>query len=372
HRLILETTWHALEHAHLPPHRLRGTNTAVYIGMRSGEYERMSTESPDSIDEYTAIGVSANFAANRVSYALGLEGPSLVVDTACSSSLVAVHLACQALRTGETDTAIAGGANLILSPDAMIALSKGRMLSPTGRCHTFDQHADGYVRGEGCGIIVLRRLSTALALQDRVLAVIRGSAVNQDGRSNGLTAPSGAAQERVVRSALADAGVEGHHIDYVETHGTGTTLGDPIEIRALTHTLTPHRQHPLHLGTVKTNIGHLEAAAGIAGLIKTILTLHHRTIPPHPTTITPNPHIPWNPHLTIPTTPTPLTTPTPTAATSSFGFGGTNAHIITQHHTPPHPPPTTPPTTTHTTTTHTITLSATTPTALTTTATHLL
>ncbi|MEU7752997.1 beta-ketoacyl synthase N-terminal-like domain-containing protein, partial [Micromonospora sp. NPDC049171] len=369
HRLILETTWHALEHAHLPPHRLRGTNTAVYIGMRSGEYERMSTESPDSIDEYTAIGVSANFAANRVSYALGLEGPSLVVDTACSSSLVAVHLACQALRTGETDTAIAGGANLILSPDAMIALSKGRMLSPTGRCHTFDQHADGYVRGEGCGIIVLRRLSTALALQDRVLAVIRGSAVNQDGRSNGLTAPSGAAQERVVLSALADAGVEGHHIDYVETHGTGTTLGDPIEIRALTHTLTPHRQHPLHLGTVKTNIGHLEAAAGIAGLIKTILTLHHRTIPPHPTTITPNPHIPWNPHLTIPTTPTPLTTPTPTAATSSFGFGGTNAHIITQHHTPPHPPPTTPPTTT---THHTITLSATTPTALTTTATHLL
>nr|MDT0659518.1 beta-ketoacyl synthase N-terminal-like domain-containing protein [Micromonospora sp. DSM 115978] len=368
HRLILETTWHALEHAHIPPDHLRGTNTAVYIGMRAGEYEGLVTASVESIDEYTAIGTSANFAANRVSYALGLQGPSLVVDTACSASLVAVHLACQALRTQETDTAIAGGANLILSPDAMIALSKGRMLSPTGRCHTFDQHADGYVRGEGCGIIVLRRLSTALALRDRVLAVIRGSAVNQDGRSNGLTAPSGEAQERVVLSALANAGVEARHIDYVETHGTGTALGDPIEIRALTHTLTPHRQHPLHLGTVKTNIGHLEAAAGIAGLIKTILTLHHRTIPPHPTPITPNPHIPWNPHLTIPTTPTPLTTPTPTAATSSFGFGGTNAHIILQHHTPPPTPPTTPP---HHHT-HTITLSATTPTALHTTATQLL
>ncbi|MGX7674325.1 beta-ketoacyl synthase N-terminal-like domain-containing protein [Plantactinospora sp. DSM 117369] len=371
HRIILETAWHALEHAHIPPDNLHGTNTAVYIGMRAGEYERLATPDPESIDEYTAIGASANFAANRLSYALGLQGPSLVVDTACSASLVAVHLACQALRTGETDTALAGGVNLILSPDAMIALGKGRMLSPTGQCHTFDHNADGYVRGEGCGIVVLRSLSTALAHRDRILAVIRGSAVNQDGRSNGLTAPSGEAQERVVLRALADAGVEPQHIDYVETHGTGTALGDPIEIRALTHTLTPNRphHHPLHLGSVKTNIGHLEAAAGIAGLIKTILTLHHRTIPPHPTTITPNPHIPWNPHLHIPTTPTPLTTPTPTAATSSFGFGGTNAHIILQHHPTP---TTTTDTTTDTNQPHTITLSATTPTTLHNTATQLL
>jgi acyl transferase domain-containing protein/acyl-CoA synthetase (AMP-forming)/AMP-acid ligase II len=373
HRLILETTWHALEHAHIPPNHLRGTNTAVYIGMRAGEYERLVTTSPDSIDEYTAVGASANFAANRVSYTLGLQGPSLVIDTACSASLVAVHLACQALRTHETDTAIAGGANLILSPDAMIALSKSRMLSPTGRCHTFDHNADGYVRGEGCGIIVLKRLSDAEAAGDHIWAVVRGSAVNQDGASAGITVPRGPAQEEVIRKALANAGIEAHHIDYVETHGTGTPLGDPIEIRALTHTLTPHRQHPLHLGSVKTNIGHLEAAAGIAGLIKTILTVHHRTIPPHPTTITPNPHIPWHPHLTIPTTPTPLTTPTPTAATSSFGFGGTNAHIIVQHHTPPPThTKTNQPKTNHHHQTHTITLSATTPTALHTTATQLL
>ncbi|MEN3615705.1 thioester reductase domain-containing protein, partial [Plantactinospora sp. ZYX-F-223] len=373
HRIILETAWHALEHAHIPPDSLHGTNTAVYIGMRAGEYERLATPDPDSIDEYTAIGASANFAANRLSYALGLQGPSLVVDTACSASLVAVHLACQALRTGETDTALAGGVNLILSPDAMIALSKGRMLSPTGQCHTFDHNADGYVRGEGCGIVVLKRLSDAQEAGDHIWAVIRGSAVNQDGASAGITVPRGPAQEEVIHKALADAGVEPQHIDYVETHGTGTALGDPIEIRALTHTLTPNRphHHPLHLGSVKTNIGHLEAAAGIAGLIKTILTLHHRTIPPHPTTITPNPHIPWNPHLHIPTTPTPLTTPTPTAATSSFGFGGTNAHLILQHH----------PTPTTTTDTHqnqdqdqphTITLSATTPTTLHNTATQLL
>jgi acyl transferase domain-containing protein/acyl-CoA synthetase (AMP-forming)/AMP-acid ligase II len=367
HRIILETTWHALEHAHIPPHRLRGTDTAVYIGLRGGEYERLSTEDPEAIDEYTATGTSANFAANRVSYALGLQGPSLVVDTACSSSLVAVHLACQALRTHETDTAVAGGANLILSPDTMTALDRARMLSPTGRCHTFDQRADGYVRGEGCGIVVLRRLSTAVALQDRILAVIRGSAVNQDGRSNGLTAPSGEAQERVVRRALADAGVDPATVDYIETHGTGTPLGDPIEIRALTHTYTTNRHHPLHLGTTKTNIGHLEAAAGIAGLIKTILTLHHNTIPPHPTTITPNPHIPWHHHLTIPTTPTPYTNPTPTAATSSFGFGGTNTHIILQHHTPT-PRQSNKASNTH----HTITLSATTPTTLRNTATQLL
>nr|MDT0659519.1 polyketide synthase [Micromonospora sp. DSM 115978] len=245
HRLILETTWHALEHAHIPPDHLRGTNTAVYIGLRGSDYERMGARDITTIDGYLAVGSAWNFAANRVSYTLGLQGPSLVVDTACSASLVAVHLACQALRTQETDTAIAGGANLILSPDAMIALSKGRMLSPTGRCHTFDQHADGYVRGEGCGIIVLKRLTDAQAAEDQIWAVIRGSAVNQDGASAGITVPRGPAQEEVIRKALADAGVEARHIDYVETHGTGTALGDPIEIRALTHTLTPHRQHPL-------------------------------------------------------------------------------------------------------------------------------
>ncbi len=367
HRLLLETAWHALEHAAIPPDSLRGTPTGVYIGMQNSDYERLATRNALPFDAYSATGFAPNFAANRLSFAFGLTGPSLVVDTACSSSLVAVHLACQALRNGECDTALAGGVNLLLSPDAMIALTKGRMLSPAGQCHTFDAAADGYVRGEGAGIVVLRRLSTARHNNDPILAIIRGTAINQDGRSNGLTAPSGAAQEDVIRRAMAAAGIGPDQIDYVEAHGTGTALGDPIEIRALTATLTP-RTRPLAIGSVKTNIGHLEAAAGIASLAKTILALHHATIPPHLNLTTPNPHIPWNPHLTIPATPQPWTTPNRTAGISSFGFGGTNAHLILQNPPPAPPAPTPPP---PPGTPHTITLSAHTPTALQATAANL-
>ncbi len=367
HRLLLETAWHALEHAAIPPDSLRGTPTGVYIGMRGSDYERMGARDITGIDTYGAIGSAWNFAANRLSFAFGLTGPSLVVDTACSSSLVAVHLACQALRNGECDTALAGGVNLLLSPDAMIALTKGRMLSPAGQCHTFDAAADGYVRGEGAGIVVLRRLSTARHNNDPILAIIRGTAINQDGPRAGITVPRGTAQEEVIRKALASAGVRPDEVDYIEAHGTGTALGDPIEIRALTATLTP-RTRPLAIGSVKTNIGHLEAAAGIASLAKTILALHHATIPPHLNLTTPNPHIPWNPHLTIPATPQPWTTPNRTAGISSFGFGGTNAHLILQNPPPAPPAPTPPP---PPGTPHTITLSAHTPTALQATAANL-
>jgi 3-oxoacyl-(acyl-carrier-protein) synthase len=346
HRILLEVAWHALEHAAIAPDSLRSSRTGVFIGMRGSDYERMGARDVTAITPYGAIGTAWNLAANRLSFTLGLQGPSLVVDTACSSSLVAVHLACQALRAGECDLALAGGVNLMLSPDAMVALAKGRMLSVSGQCRTFDAAADGYVRGEGAGIVVLRRLSDAERGRDPVLAVIRGTAVNQDGRSNGLTAPSGAAQEEVIRTALRDAGVEPDQVGYVEAHGTGTALGDPIEIRALAAVMTP-RTSPLAVGSVKTNIGHLEAAAGIAGLIKAVLAVHHGVIPPHLNLTDPSPHIPWTPDLTVPAAPVPWTAPDRIAGVSSFGFGGTNAHLIVQNHPapptssrcPPTPPP---------------------------------
>ena len=341
HRLLLETAWHALEHASIPPDSLRGTATGVFVGIGGSDYLRMGSSDITAIDAYGAIGGQVNFAANRVSFSLGLQGPSLVVDTACSASLVAVHLACQALRGGECNTALAGGVNLVLSPDAMIALTKGRMLSPTGQCHTFDAAADGYVRGEGVGMIVLRRLSDAERGHDPILAVIRGGAVNQDGATSGITVPRGAAQEEVIRRALAAAGVGPDQVGYVEAHGTGTSLGDPIEIRAMTAALAP-RTRPLTVGSVKTNIGHLEAAAGIAGVIKTVLTLHHAIIPPHLNLSTPNPHIPWSDELSIPATATPWNEPVRTAGVSAFGYGGTNAHLILGSYDPGTPDPQSP------------------------------
>jgi len=341
HRLLLETAWHALEHASIPPDSLRGTATGVFVGIGGSDYLRMGSGDFTAIDAYGAIGTSMNFAANRVSFSLGLQGPSLVVDTACSSSLVAVHLACQALRGGECDTALAGGVNLLLSPDGMIALAKGRMLSPTGQCHTFDAAADGYVRGEGVGVIVLRRLSDAERGHDPILAVIRGGAVNQDGATSGITVPRGAAQQEVIRRALAAAGVAPDQVGYVEAHGTGTSLGDPIEIRAMTATLAP-RTRPLTVGSVKTNIGHLEAAAGIAGVIKTVLALHHATIPPHLNLSTPSPHIPWSDKLSIPAAAIPWDEPVRTAGVSAFGYGGTNAHLILGSYDPGTPDPQTP------------------------------
>ncbi|MBF6169902.1 type I polyketide synthase [Nocardia blacklockiae] len=340
HRLVLEVAWEALEHAAIAPDSLRGSQTGVFVGMGGGDYERLgaAAHGVESIDAYVATGNAANFGANRLSYVLGLEGPSLVVDTACSSSLVALHLAAQSLRAGECELALAGGVNTLLSPEVTVALSKGRMLSPSGQCRTFDADADGYVRGEGCGVVVLRTLSSALAAGDDVLCVIRGSAVNQDGRTSGLTVPRGSAQRAVVRRALAAARVTPAEIGYVEAHGTGTPLGDPIEVRALATELGPQRpaDRPLRLGSVKTNIGHLEAAAGIAGFIKAALVVARGTIPPHLNLRAPNPHVPWDElPVEIPRTPTDWGDGPRIAGVSSFGFGGTNAHVIVAAPTEP-------------------------------------
>ena len=283
-RLLLEVTWEALEHAGIPAERLARTPTGVFVGIcNSDHFQRLLQRGPNLIDAYLASGSAMSVAAGRISYFLGLQGPSLSVDTACSSSLVALHLACRSLRSGETNMALCGGVNIMCSPETTIALTKAHMLAPDGRCKTFDAAADGFSRGEGCGVLVLKRLSDALSSRDRVLAVVRGTAANQDGRSGGLTVPNGPAQEAVIRSALADAQVEPADISYVEAHGTGTSLGDPIEVRALGRALGISRQpnDPLLIGSVKTNFGHLESAAGVAGVIKVILSLQHERIPPH-------------------------------------------------------------------------------------------
>ena len=332
-RLLLEVAWEALEHAAQAPDALGGTPTGVYLGIANSDYGRLIWNDLERLDAYAASGSSFSVAAGRLSYLLGLRGPSVAVDTACSSSLVAVHLAVQALRGGECRLALAGGVNLILTPEAHVAFCRARMLAPDGRCKTFDARADGYVRGEGCGVVVLKRLSEALAEGDRVLAVIRGSAVNQDGRSSGLTVPNGPAQEAVIRAALENARLDAAAVDYVEAHGTGTALGDPIEIQALAAALGVARptNRPLLTGSVKTNIGHLEAAAGMAGLIKAVLALQHGTIPASLHFETPNPHVPWT---KIPVQVVATPTPWPpadlprVAGVSSFGFSGTNAHVV--------------------------------------------
>jgi len=331
-RILLEVAWEALEAAGEPREKLRGSRTGVYVGISSVDYARIQPRDARQLNAYSATGNAQSVAANRLSYVLDLRGPSLAVDTACSSSLMAAHLACRALRAGEIDRALVGGVNLILSPDLMVVFSAARMLAPDGRCKTFDAGADGYVRGEGCGVVVLKRLPDALAQRDPIVAIIRGSAANQDGRSNGLTAPNGRAQQAVIEEALADAHVAGGTIDAVELHGTGTALGDPIEALALGTALGAERAdgRPCHVGSVKTNIGHLEAAAGIAGLIKAALALKHGALPPSLNFERPNPEI------SLPT----LGLAVATAAValperaligvSSFGFGGTNAHVVLQ------------------------------------------
>ncbi len=282
-RLLLEVSWEALENAGQAPDRLQDTATGVYVGVGASDYAYLQLKSGDTslLDAHFTSGIAHSVFSGRLSYLLGLRGPSLTIDTACSSSLVAVHLACQGLRTGECRMALAGGVNLILAPDLFIALSQARMLSPDGRCRTFDAAADGFARAEGCGVVVLKRLSDAEADGDRVLAVIRASAVNQDGPSSSLTAPNGPAQEAVIRQALAFAGLAPRQIGFIEAHGTGTQLGDPLEVKALGAVFGADRDRatPLIIGSVKTNLGHLEAAAGVTGLIKLILSLQHRTIP---------------------------------------------------------------------------------------------
>ncbi|HET7153785.1 MAG TPA: type I polyketide synthase, partial [Hyphomicrobiaceae bacterium] len=332
-RFLLEVAWEALESAGQPPHRMAGSQTGVFLGISTNDYAAMRESSLVDIDPYTGTGSAFSVAAGRLSYVLGLHGPNVAVDTACSSALVAVHLACQSLRSGECGLALAGGVNLILTPDTTIYLCRLRALAPDGRCKTFDAAADGYARGEGCGIVVLKRLSDAMRDRDTILGVIRGSAINHDGRSNGLTAPNGAAQEAVIRAALENAGIQPDRVGFVEAHGTGTPLGDEIELQTLATTLGRRRtaQHPLIVGSVKTNFGHLEAASGVAALIKAVLAIRYGEIPPHLHFTSPNPDLPWEDlRLEVPVqlTSWPKGYAERIAGVSNFGISGTNAHIV--------------------------------------------
>ncbi|MEP7048694.1 MAG: type I polyketide synthase [Pseudomonadota bacterium] len=348
HRLLLEVTWEALEHAGVNADRLAQTLTGVYVGMSSVDYlQVMRSGGLSSFDAYTASGAAHSIASGRLSYLLGTRGPSMSIDTACSSSLVAIHQAVSSLRRAESNLALAGGVNLILRPDVTVALSKSHMMAPDGRCKAFDSRADGFVRSEGCGMLVLKRLADAEAAGDPILAVIRGSASNQDGRSNGLTAPNGVAQEAVVRAALEDARVSHRDVQFVETHGTGTSLGDPIEVQALAAVFGKDRapDDPLLIGSVKANIGHLESAAGVAAVIKAVLALKHGVVPAQLHFLEPNPFIPWH---EIPVRVPRAATAWPKvshaerlAGVSSFGFSGTNVHLLLGSAPPLEPPPAT-------------------------------
>jgi acyl transferase domain-containing protein/acyl-CoA synthetase (AMP-forming)/AMP-acid ligase II/acyl carrier protein len=330
-RLLLEVAWETLEHAGLAPEKLVGSQTGVFVGISSDDYSRLQYKDARELDAYAGTGNAHSIAANRISYVLDLRGPSMAMDTACSSSLLAIHQACQSIRNHECTAALAGGVNLVLTPELTITFSQARMMSSVGQCHAFDDSADGYVRGEGCGLVMLKAVSEAQRDGDTILAVIRGSAVNQDGRSNGLTAPNGPAQEAVIRQALKNARVQPQQISYVETHGSSTPLGDPIEVAALKNVLMQERtaEQPCLLGAVKTNIGHLESAAGIAGLIKTVLSLQKGEIVPNLHFERLNTRISFEgTTFAIPTQPLPWPTEERIAGVSAFGFGGTNVHVI--------------------------------------------
>ena len=340
-RLLLEVAWEALEHAGQAPERLERSPTGVFIGVCGSDYTylQLKTQDPALLDAHFTSGMAHSVVSGRLSYVLGLQGPSVTIDTACSSSLVAVHLAYNALRSGDCRMALAGGVNLILSPELFIALSHSRMLAPDGRCKTFDAAADGFARGEGCGVVVLKRLSDAQADGDRILALIRASAINQDGPSSGLTAPNGPAQEAVIREALKRAGLSPREVGFVEAHGTGTQLGDPLEVNALGTIFGADRApgRPLIIGSVKTNLGHLEAASGVTGLIKVVLALQHRTIPPHLHFKTPSPHIAWADLPLQVSTKEVVWEPIGgrrIGGVSSFGFSGTNAHVVLEEAPP--------------------------------------
>ncbi|MFJ1767169.1 beta-ketoacyl synthase N-terminal-like domain-containing protein [Amycolatopsis sp. NPDC088138] len=332
-RTLLEVTWAALEHAGIPPGSLRGTRTGVFVGLSASEYGYLTMTDVTGIDAWSGTGAAASITANRLSYLLDLRGPSLTLDTACSSSLVAVHQAVQSLRRGESETALVAGVNLLLSPGITANFHRAGVLAPDGHCKPFDAGADGIARGEGCGVVVLKPLKAARAAGDRVLAVIRGSAVNSDGRSNGMMAPNPDAQAALLRDAYAVAGVDPSSVDYVEAHGTGTLLGDPIEAGALGEVLGAGREpgRPLLVGSVKSNLGHLEGAAGIAGLIKVVLALVHRRLPPSLNYHEPNPHIDFDGlglRVVAAGTGWPRYPGTARAGVSAFGFGGTNAHVV--------------------------------------------
>lgn len=342
-RVVMEVAWEALERAGIAAPALAGSKTGVFIGVSNYDYNRLMLRGTATMDAYSSTGSILAITANRLSYFLNLRGPSIAIDTACSSSLVSVHLACQSLRQGESDVALAGGVNLILSPEVTIILSQGGLMSPDGRCKAFDASANGYVRSEGCGIVVLKRHSDARRDGDNILALLRGSAVNQDGATNGLTAPSAAAQQSVIRQALTNAGVRPDELSYVEAHGSGTRLGDIIETRALRAVLLEGRPADgrCAIGSIKSNIGHTESAAGIAGLMKVVLSLQHGAVPANLHLNQLNPHIRFdNTPLFVPTElhPWEAGSARRLAGVSSFGIGGTNAYIIVEEAPEQSPP----------------------------------
>ncbi len=337
-RLLLEVCWETLENAGIVPEKLKESSTGVFVGIGQADYAHLGASllDLDEIDSYMATGGGLSFAAGRISYVLGLQGPCMAIDTTCSSSLVTIHLACQSLRQKECDLALAGGVQLMLTPEIGILLSKTRVLSAKGKCSTFSQEADGFVRGEGCGMIALKRLSDAVKDKDNILALIKGSAVNHDGKSSGLTAPNGLAQQALISKALANARLTPDDLSYIETHGTGTPLGDPIEVEAIAKMFTSNRtkENPLWIGSVKTNIGHLESAAGVAGLIKVVLALQQKKIPKNLHCQVLNSYIPWE------TLPVKVVNQLMDweidedkkriAGISSFGISGTNSHVIVE------------------------------------------
>ncbi len=336
-RVLLEVTWEALENAGQPPDKLAGTRTGVFVGIGGFDYSNVIMNYQDHlkvINAYIGTGNAHSIAANRISYLLDLRGPSVAVDTACSSSLVAIHMACDSLRSAQSDLALAGAVNLILSPEVTIAFSHARMMAADGRCKTFDAKADGYVRAEGCGTVILKRLSDALRDHDQILGVIRGSAVNQDGRTAGIAAPNASAQQSVIREALAQAGVDARQLTYLEAHGTGTSIGDPIEVEAVKAVLgkSGPEDLPCAMGSVKANIGHAENASGMASLAKVLGCLEHNEIPGQLHFSKLNPRISLaGTRITIPTAAQPWPrTSQRFAGISSFGFGGTNAHVIVE------------------------------------------
>lgn len=340
-RLLLETGYEALQRAGWSAERIAET-TGVFVGWMHNDYQNEASDSFLNLNPYIATGAAGSFLCGRLAYWLGLQGPSIAIDTACSSSLVAVHLACQSLQRGDCDQALVGGVNTILSPTTNILTCKLKALSPTGQSRAFDAAADGYLRGEGCGVITLKRLDDARRDGDPVLGVIRGTAVGHNGFSSGLTAPNPKAQEKVIREALRRAGVSPGEVDYLEAHGTGTELGDPIEMQAAAAALSGghDKDHPLYVGSVKTNIGHLEAAAGMAGIIKVLLAMQHQTIPPQLNFETPNPHIAWD-SIPIEVVTKPVQWPDDAqriAGVSAFGMSGTNAHMVIESPRKSHSP----------------------------------